>query len=489
MSALEEFDEVKAFPSLLAPAKPRTDRSVCMLSAGSHISVLYKFLLPLSDLWCMHNKQNFSLQQSKKTRKPIVGADTVTLPGLLKSSKHPITRGAHSATGGNTAAPLVGFNAAHVRMDSHSPKARPRSVNTHTDIGSTLKQINLNSQTKQVKSDKKADEAISELRTYTSLMDQYSLHNFMIWNGRALKSTPEFQSFQRTYSHGWSYILSVIAQLEKLMTDNSVKLAIIAGVKVAEYASLNLPSLQNFQILECVANVDQIRSEITSFEGDGNQHIIASTIKIQALVRQWYAMYKYRDLKKRLAATILLQSVVRRYIMRCQATALLKTLQAAVTQSWENNKQSLADVLSSSISAQEKKLIIYIPSVTAAEFYRVQLSSLPAIQNSNISCLHQLADPNVTLVYVTPRPITPSDMTYIEKFLNLMNISILPNRLKFLVPELSSQLPDTTPVSNALWYSSSTLNKLRTMLNHHTFSFIIPASADWSGKRIAHYLK
>ena len=412
-----------------------------------------------------------------------MGSDTLTLPGLLKSSKHEITRGA--VKGGS--AHLVGFNASHVRLDNNSPKQR--STNTATDIMATLKQINLNTQTNQSKPEKKTDVAISELRTYTSLMDQYSLHNFMIWNGRALKSTPEFQSFQRTYANEWSYILSVIAQLEKLMMVNSIKLAIIAGVKVAEYASLNLPSLQNYQILDCVANVEQIRSEINFFDGDGNQHIIAATVKIQALARKWYAMYKYRDMKRRLGATILLQSIIRRFVIRCQATNLLKSLQAEVDSTWEANKSILADRLHTSVTAKGKKLIIYIPSITTSEFYRIQLSNVYAIQNSSLACLYQLVDPDVTLIYIAPRTMGPTDVAYIEKFLNLMNISILPNRLKFVVPELSSQLPDTTPVAQALWYSSSSLNKLRASMAHHTTSFIIPGSAGWPEKRISHYLK
>jgi hypothetical protein len=411
------------------------------------------------------------------------GTDTLTLPGLLNSTKPDITRGA--ATGGS--AHLVGFNASHVRLDNASPKQR--SANTHTDILATLKQVNLNTQVNQKKPEQKTDAAITELRTYTTLMDQYSLHNFMIWNGRALKSTPEFQSFHRTYAIEWSYILSVIGQLEKLMTENSIKLAIISGVKVAEYASLNLPSLQNYQILDCVANVDQIRSEITAFEGDGNQQIIAATVKIQALARQWYAMYKYRDMKRKLGATVLLQSVIRRYVMRCRASSLLKTLQADVDETWEANKSVLNDRLKNAVTANEKKLVIFIPSMSAGEFYRMQLSNLFAIQNASISCLYQLADPNVTLIYISPRPMNPTDLTYVEKFLNLMNISILPSRLKFIVPELASQLPDTTPVSQALWYSSSTLNKLRGMMNHHNLTYIIPSSAGWPEKRISHYLQ
>ena len=405
------------------------------------------------------------------------------MPGLLKSTKPPTVDSKSKVASTH----LVGFNASHVHLDNNSPLKR--SGSNPVDIIATLKQINLNTQMSRVKPEKKSDVAISELRTYTSLMDQYSLHNFMIWNGRTLKSTPEFQSFQRTYANDWSYIVSVIAQLEKLMTENSIKLAIISGVKVAEYASLNLPSLQNYQILDCVANVDQIRSEVASFDGNANQHIIAATIKIQSLARKWYAMYKYRDMKRRLAAVTLLQSIVRRFVMRCQANSLIKTLQSEIDEVWEANKKSISAALKESVTKNAKKLVIYIPSISAAEFYRMQLTNMSALQNASMSCLYQLVDPNVSMIYITPRALTPTDMAYVEKFLSLMNISILPNRLKFIVPELSKKLPDTTPVAQALWYSSSSLNKLRGVISHYVASYIIPSCAGWPEKRISHFLK
>ena len=35
----------------------------------------------------------------------------------------------------------------------------------------------------------------------------YSVHTFMIWNGKAMKSTPEFQSYRRTYNTGTNPVL------------------------------------------------------------------------------------------------------------------------------------------------------------------------------------------------------------------------------------------------------------------------------------------
>ena len=51
-----------------------------------------------------------------------------------------------------------------------------------------------------------SDQSLIELRNYASLMDQYSLHNFMIYNGNSLKSTPEFVSYHRIYRNEWGGI-------------------------------------------------------------------------------------------------------------------------------------------------------------------------------------------------------------------------------------------------------------------------------------------
>ena len=44
---------------------------------------------------------------------------------------------------------------------------------------------------------------IEQIRGYLDLLDQYSLHNFLIFNGKALTDTPEFSSFKRKYRSFW----------------------------------------------------------------------------------------------------------------------------------------------------------------------------------------------------------------------------------------------------------------------------------------------
>jgi hypothetical protein len=50
-------------------------------------------------------------------------------------------------------------------------------------------------------------------RTYTELLDEFSLHQFFIRNGHILDTTPEFQSFHRKFQFMWSQIKNIILQV------------------------------------------------------------------------------------------------------------------------------------------------------------------------------------------------------------------------------------------------------------------------------------
>lgn len=105
----------------------------------------------------------------------------------------------------------------------------------------------------------KNDPTVDELRSYVSLMDKFSLHNFIIYEGRSLKDTPEFQSFQRAYMEQWGSVAALIRQLEEIMVQYEVKLAIVNGPKLFNLASLHAPTISRDELLSCVSNAEQIR--------------------------------------------------------------------------------------------------------------------------------------------------------------------------------------------------------------------------------------
>jgi hypothetical protein len=84
----------------------------------------------------------------------------------------------------------------------------------------------------------------------------------------------------------------------------------------------------------------------------------------------------------------------------------------------------------------KKKLIIHIPSTSASEFSRVNFDHLQQLQNSSISCLYELANPDVIVAYVCPVAFGLAEVGYIFRYLEGLGIKSAQSRLHFIVPEL-----------------------------------------------------
>lgn len=72
---------------------------------------------------------------------------------------------------------------------------------------------------------------------YIELMDEFSLHQFIIRKGKVLDATPEFISYKRTYINQWAGISFIIHLLEKMLSDYEVPHAIVNGKALAKLAS------------------------------------------------------------------------------------------------------------------------------------------------------------------------------------------------------------------------------------------------------------
>jgi IQ domain-containing protein H len=56
-----------------------------------------------------------------------------------------------------------------------------------------------------------------EAKDYEKLLDDHSLHKFIIRKGRVLSETPEFKSFRRTCNEVWSSLDPLIRRLEAML--------------------------------------------------------------------------------------------------------------------------------------------------------------------------------------------------------------------------------------------------------------------------------
>ncbi len=154
-----------------------------------------------------------------------------------------------------------------------------------------------------------------------------------------------------------------------------------------------------------------------------------------------------------------------------------------------NHNKGVVDFFGEDVIAEERpRLVIHIPSVTVAEYIRLSIDGLAAIQNSLISCLYQLADRNLHMVYILPFNLSKAEFVYYDRFLSILNVPAEPKRLHFIVPELVQRLPPHMPLAQMLWHSSKALNKIKLISKRFGNSFIIPSSIGWAEKRIANFL-
>ncbi|KAJ1427719.1 hypothetical protein B484DRAFT_419614 [Ochromonadaceae sp. CCMP2298] len=484
-NALKLADEVRTFPNIDMPAPaPKAT-----LGTGKKHRI---------------TERHKSLFYNNST-----GPSTVALPGLLRTrktklSEAPAGRSAPAET-------FTGFNATAFKLDlgDSLSTAYESIAQFKTEAGQNFSSApqqltnNLapvsegnNSATMSTRSNAsttkvKNDSTLEELRNYITLMDKYSLHNFMIYEGYALVETPEFQSFKRTYQFKWGSIAHIIKQLEEFFQQHDVKLAIINGPRLFDLSKLNLPSLERKDLFSMITNIDQIELQLDEADGSSSDGAVQRIImRVQTLMRGWIARVRFRKLQKSISASILLQAIIRKFLYRRQTVQMLRQSVAENQARFFRNRTKLEYWWQSRSKGSEDRtrLVIYIPSISVQEYLRMDFENFRAMQNSHISNLFQLADPDLNLVYITPFLMTNHDKAYHEKFLALLGVSILPKRLHFITPEQINHLPQHLSLASALWYSPGALNKLRTFTRRFQSSIVVPASVTWVEKRIASYL-
>lgn len=385
---------------------------------------------------------------------------------------------------------FLGFNASHLKMDGISPPAALDGIPSSAPQQPALSKVDINNQVAPTISRKKnLDPVTNELRNYVSMMDEFSLHNFIIWNGRALRNTPEFASYQRTNVEIWSSIISVIVLLETLLTQSNVKMAIINGQKLAQLAVLNLAHVSKKELFACMDNEEQVRASISRINADSDQDKLRAIMRIQTCSRKMLAMKSVKLKRLRIAMVFKIQCAWRIYVSKKKSRILAKQAKDKTDQIWNHNQNTFIGTYGA-IRHGQSRLIIFLPTISASEYIRVNMEDINGFQNASVSIFHQLLNPDISIVYISPVPSSSKLLAYHEKLLTLLGAPEgAIKRLRVLTPEMSLRLPDHTPVGTALWYSSATLRKLRSISRKYAHSVFVPASCSFIEKRIANFVR
>jgi hypothetical protein len=316
-------------------------------------------------------------------------------------------------------------------------------------------------------------ESVEKIRCYDELLDEYSLHQFVIRKGRTLEASPEYISFKRTNNEVWGNIQVVIQSLEGLLQNYAIDVAYVDGQQVIRLAMDEFEEHTEEVLLKCLVNGEQIKTMMT-IPGQrflGSNGDVAAAMSIQSNIRRHQALLQYQAKTKKGSSIILVQ----RWWRMCMAVAF--------SQKAIERKRFLDDQRYKQLSSQlvhswdtiklKKRVIIHVPSITLDEDQRMNFAHFPTKQNLQMPRLCQLQDPNVDLIYVCPYDLSMDVKAYYTKLLEIGDVDNSSSRFKIIVPENAHRFPQHFPLSTVLLYSPHAMRRIRAFAKNRD-AYIVP---------------
>ena len=460
-------------------------------------------------------------------------------PGLLRTtSRSPAVKShTQSLHYRESATPQVSYSFTNLKLDGSSQSSFANFLDTsrhHRPI-ETRSELSLINIGHDFTSKDEYSHLKCEVRVVPKEVD--CRNQFLIYRGVTLSSTPAFQFYRHTYCHNWIAITRVIKVLEEYIRSKRIQLAIIDGTQLMRIAlihsAFNIADEDN--LVSCIVNVDDINNSPSYSTNKTTQ--CQSIIVIQRIIRKFL---HWKRCKTRIVQNLHAVSI-QKYARRILAVRIMKIKLAHATADldsrwsanvekiksyWDNelhceehssnsfsslklrrdgnrNRNSTSSTVASQsilaavkfslpvIKANQSRLIIFLPSITSAEYTRLFTNRFQVIQNMHIACLYQLIDPLVHVAYISPFHFSKEEMLHTEILLSTLGISTSVGgvkRLHYIVPEMIEKLPRHLSLSHVLWCSTSALKKIKSFVRQIPNAMIIPTSISWAEKRISNYI-
>ena len=300
-------------------------------------------------------------------------------------------------------------------------------------------------------------------RDYNALLDEFSLHQFIIRRGATLSSTPEFESYRRKHARSWGPIQDCIALLEKLLAKYSVPIAYVDGNKLALLAQIDYRQPTTDDLLECLVNLDQVLEFVQvpgrRFKGAGKE--ANATSVLQAVYRGHMCRRGFRDAMIRFKSAL----VIQRYwktILACRHTA---RVMARLEEERAAHFAALAQQLAQAWPelSRRKRVVVHLPSISREEAQRMSMHDFALRQNAQLARLTWAASTDVEVVYVSPFPLSGDVVQYYSKLLNIQGSERQQENFKIVFPENYDRFPSHLSIATVLLYSPRCLRRIANM--------------------------
>jgi IQ domain-containing protein H len=315
-----------------------------------------------------------------------------------------------------------------------------------------------------------------DTRTYTQLLDLYSMHEFIIRKGKTLRNTPEFASFKRHYSASWGEVEGLIEALEELLSTYGVELAYVDGKRLAQLASYQAPDLVTpGELVQCIANAEEVWPLVSDasrpFHYAPRRHHVAAT-KIQATWHMYRQRIAYVHLLIGTRAAIAIQRQWATYRAHCMTRRTIRSLRETNLLRW---RQTMEEFKAAWPQIEEgRRTVIHIPSLSYPTYQAKNVPFYEAQQLGQLTRLSMLADPRVQMVFVVPEKPEAEVQQYYLRLLTEGGVSNVAGRLTYVVPENAARLPSRLSLTRMVLLSPRLLKLLAALCTGKP-TYIVPA--------------
>jgi hypothetical protein len=317
-------------------------------------------------------------------------------------------------------------------------------------------------------------------RAYEQLLDDHSLHRFLVRRGRVVQDTPEFESFRRRCGTRWPRICIVLEALEALVARLALPLVFGRGRVVAELAERMdaAPTTQPVtmrDVLACIEGCETMPPLPPDADFDRplpqRSERDRAALCIQTHFRRFREQRRYHALREAARRACVIQRAWRAFAAR-RATA------EEAERQWEARLRAWREGVMAGFGARWSALcasphaVVHVPedegSVEAQpDDGDVELLNAPEADPQVLGRLCDALNPRVqTLVYVATRRPSDELLGFFRKFFDVCGDAAAFQRVHFVVPESPppgvARLPRSP--ARALLASYAALGRVRELL-------------------------
>ena len=235
-------------------------------------------------------------------------------------------------------------------------------------------------------------------------------------------------------------------------------------IKLLQFADLDLEKYSQEDIMSCVTNKVQVDEAINNPRNKyrGPNGPVLAAVKIQTVWRRHKAFSAFSQLKFLMLKATIIQRKFRLYQLKKSTKIKVHQLNDQSRAVWrdmqEEFKRCWPDIKNS------KRVEIRINSYSIAELKRMTVEKLKQKENSQVTRIFTVKDPNVDVIYVSPYTLTSEVFKYYMKILELVEIEEPSKRFHLVVPENYVRFHEHLSLSQAMLYSPKALRQITNLI-------------------------